>query len=168
MHPIPAYAPGRYDSRRRPRAICRHSSRLHHRGCRTSRRRLIPYPSHSCRNGCRCPSVAPAAATEPFVPTLGALTGNRAVQQVKAGLKAIYLSGLAGRRGRQYRGSDGIRINHYSSRSMPCPTSCAGSTTPLRRCRSDFPERGRQGRNLLDGADHRRRGSRFRWRIERL
>jgi isocitrate lyase len=31
--------------------------------------------------------------TEPFVPALGALTGNQAVQQVKAGLKAIYLSG---------------------------------------------------------------------------
>ena len=31
--------------------------------------------------------------TEPFVPSLGALTGNQAVQQVKAGLKAIYLSG---------------------------------------------------------------------------
>src|SRR5881394_1451821 len=31
--------------------------------------------------------------TEEFVPTLGALTGNQAVQKVKAGLKAIYLSG---------------------------------------------------------------------------
>jgi isocitrate lyase len=31
--------------------------------------------------------------TEPFVNTLGALTGNQAVQQVKAGLNAIYLSG---------------------------------------------------------------------------
>ena len=31
--------------------------------------------------------------TEEFLPTLGALTGNQAVQQVKAGLKAIYLSG---------------------------------------------------------------------------
>jgi len=31
--------------------------------------------------------------TEPFVNTLGALTGLQAVQQVKAGLKAIYLSG---------------------------------------------------------------------------
>ncbi|MDO9215766.1 MAG: isocitrate lyase, partial [Lacisediminimonas sp.] len=30
---------------------------------------------------------------EPFVATLGALTGNQAMQQVKAGLKAIYLSG---------------------------------------------------------------------------
>jgi len=32
-------------------------------------------------------------ATEPFVNALGALTGNQAMQQVKAGLKAIYLSG---------------------------------------------------------------------------
>src|SRR5213596_1900740 len=31
--------------------------------------------------------------TEEFVPALGALTGNQAVQQVKAGLKSIYLSG---------------------------------------------------------------------------
>jgi len=30
---------------------------------------------------------------EPYVGTLGALTGNQALQQVKAGLKAIYLSG---------------------------------------------------------------------------
>ncbi len=31
--------------------------------------------------------------SEAYVPALGALTGNQAVQQVKAGLKAIYLSG---------------------------------------------------------------------------
>ena len=31
--------------------------------------------------------------TEDYVPSLGALTGNQAVQQVRAGLKAIYLSG---------------------------------------------------------------------------
>jgi isocitrate lyase len=31
--------------------------------------------------------------TEPFVAALGALTGNQAVEQVQAGLKAIYLSG---------------------------------------------------------------------------
>ncbi|MBX5458397.1 MAG: isocitrate lyase [Thermogemmatispora sp.] len=31
--------------------------------------------------------------SEPYVAALGALTGNQAVQQVKAGLKAIYLSG---------------------------------------------------------------------------
>jgi isocitrate lyase len=31
--------------------------------------------------------------TDDFVPTLGALTGNQAVEQVQAGLKAIYMSG---------------------------------------------------------------------------
>ena len=31
--------------------------------------------------------------SEDFVAALGALTGNQAIQQVKAGLKAIYLSG---------------------------------------------------------------------------
>lgn len=31
--------------------------------------------------------------TEDYVPALGALTGNQAVQQIEAGLKAIYLSG---------------------------------------------------------------------------
>ncbi|MBU0767982.1 MAG: isocitrate lyase, partial [Proteobacteria bacterium] len=31
--------------------------------------------------------------SEPYVQALGALTGNQAVQQVLAGLKAIYLSG---------------------------------------------------------------------------
>jgi isocitrate/methylisocitrate lyase len=31
--------------------------------------------------------------TEPYIAALGALTGNQAMQQVKAGLKAIYLSG---------------------------------------------------------------------------
>jgi isocitrate lyase len=32
-------------------------------------------------------------ASEPYVPALGALTGNQAIQQVKRGLKAIYLAG---------------------------------------------------------------------------
>jgi isocitrate lyase len=32
-------------------------------------------------------------ASEPYVNALGALTGNQAMQQVRAGLKAIYLSG---------------------------------------------------------------------------
>ena len=31
--------------------------------------------------------------TEPYVNCLGALTGGQAMQQVKAGIKAIYLSG---------------------------------------------------------------------------
>ena len=31
--------------------------------------------------------------TKPYVPALGALTGNQAVQQVQAGLEAVYVSG---------------------------------------------------------------------------
>src|SRR5215470_3367162 len=31
--------------------------------------------------------------SEPYLPSLGAMTGNQAVQMVRAGLKAIYLSG---------------------------------------------------------------------------
>jgi isocitrate lyase len=31
--------------------------------------------------------------SESYVPALGSMTGNQAVQQVKAGLKAIYVSG---------------------------------------------------------------------------
>ncbi len=42
----------------------------------------------SARSGCgRCCSA------DGYVNTLGALTGNQAVQQVRAGLQAIYLSG---------------------------------------------------------------------------
>ena len=40
---------------------------------------------------------------EDYVAALGAMTGGQAVQMVKAGLKAIYLSGLAGRRRREPR-----------------------------------------------------------------
>ena len=38
-------------------------------------------------------AVEATLQTEAFVNALGALTGNQAMQQVKAGLKAIYLSG---------------------------------------------------------------------------
>src|SRR6201999_3481808 len=34
--------------------------------------------------------------SEPYVAALGALTGNQAMQQVRAGLQAIYLSGWQG------------------------------------------------------------------------
>lgn len=39
---------------------------------------------------------------EPFVPALGALTGNQAMQQIRAGLKAVYCSGWQVRRSSQY------------------------------------------------------------------
>ncbi len=65
--------------------------------------------------------------TEPYVNTLGALTGNQAVQQVKAGLKAIYLSGWqvaadANTAGQMYPDQSLLPL------SIRCPTWYAGST----------------------------------------
>src|SRR5215813_4881519 len=53
--------------------------------------------------------------TEPFVPTLGAMTGNQALQQVQAGLKAIYLSGW------QVAGDANLAGQMYPDQSLyPC------------------------------------------------
>lgn len=54
--------------------------------------------------------------TEPFVRSLGALTGNQAVQQVQAGLKAIYLSGW------QVAGDANDALQMYPDQSL-YPTS---------------------------------------------
>src|SRR5471030_692535 len=52
---------------------------------------------------------------EPFVNALGALTGNQAMQQVKAGLKAIYLSGW------QVAGDANLAGQMYPDQSLyPC------------------------------------------------
>ncbi|CAM5212123.1 Isocitrate lyase OS=Castellaniella defragrans OX=75697 GN=HNR28_000842 PE=4 SV=1 [Castellaniella denitrificans] len=65
--------------------------------------------------------------TEDFVNALGALTGNQAMQQVKAGLKAIYLSGWqvagdANNAGEMFRTS-------RCTRPTPCPAWSSASTT---------------------------------------
>ena len=53
--------------------------------------------------------------SEPFVKALGALTGNQAVQQVQAGLKAIYLSGW------QVAGDANLAGQMYPDQSLyPC------------------------------------------------
>ena len=50
--------------------------------------------------------------SEPYVPALGALTGNQAVQQVQAGLKAIYLSGW------QVAGDANLAASTYPDQSL--------------------------------------------------
>ncbi len=77
----PAAAPGRWDNVRRdysPNDVhrLRGSIRVRHTLAEIGARKLW----HLLQ-------------TEEFVPTLGAFTGNQAVQHAKAGLKAIYLSG---------------------------------------------------------------------------
>ena len=69
---------------------------------------------------------------EPFVNALGALTGNQAVQQVQAGLKAIYLSRLAGRGRRQPRAARCIRTR-ASIRPTRCRRWCERINNALQR-----------------------------------
>ena len=105
-------------------------------------------------------------ATEQWVAALGALTGGQAVQMVKAGLQAIYLSGWQ------------VAADAQPRRARPTPTrasirrrarrrSSGGSTT-----RSCAPTRSRMPRAMrrdaLAGADRRRRRGRLRRPAERV
>jgi isocitrate lyase len=55
----------------------------------------------------------------PFVPALGAMTGNQAVQQVKAGLQAIYVSGWQAAADANEAGQMYPDMNLYPSDSVP-------------------------------------------------
>ena len=83
--------------------------------------------------------------TEPFVNTLGALTGNQAMQQVKAGLKAIYLSGW------QVAGDANGRRDVPRPVAVPgrlgAARSSSASTTPSR---APTRSSGREGKDDID------------------
>ena len=55
--------------------------------------------------------------SEPFVNTLGAMTGNQALQQVRAGLKANYLSGWRAH-GRQEAADSNVAGSMYPDQSL--------------------------------------------------
>jgi isocitrate lyase len=57
--------------------------------------------------------------TEPYIETLGAMTGNQAVQMVKAGLKAIYLSGWQVAADANLAGQTYPDMSLYPSNSAP-------------------------------------------------
>ncbi len=57
--------------------------------------------------------------SESYVPALGALTGNQAVQQVKAGLQAIYVSGWQAAADANEAGQMYPDLNLYPSDSVP-------------------------------------------------
>lgn len=69
---------------------------------------------------------------EPFINSLGALTGNQAMQQVKAGLKAIYLSGW------QVAGDANVAGEMYPDQSLypinSVPLVVNRINNTLRRC----------------------------------
>ena len=68
-------------------------------------------------------------STEPYINTLGALTGNQAMQQVKAGLKAIYLSGW------QVAGDANDSLQMYPDQSLYAVSSVP---TVVRRINNTF------------------------------
>ena len=103
---------------------------------------------------------------EPFVNSLGALTGNQAMQQVKAGLKAIYLSGW------QVAADANIAGEMYPDQSLYPVNSVPTVVQAHQQHASRAPTRSstcrRQGRHRLLRADRRRRRSRLRRRAQRL
>jgi isocitrate lyase len=68
-----------------------HQARLQRRRCGAAARSSLQVEHTLAKRGAE--KLWNLVNTEPFVNALGALTGNQAMQQVKAGLKAIYLSG---------------------------------------------------------------------------
>ena len=79
--PTPDWAPDRWDN----------ISRTYSPDDVARLRGSLPIQHTLAENGAR--KLWALLHTEDYVPTLGTFTGNQAVQQVKAGLKAIYLSG---------------------------------------------------------------------------
>ncbi|RLA37659.1 MAG: isocitrate lyase [Gammaproteobacteria bacterium] len=79
---------------------------------------------------------------EPFVNALGALTGNQAMQQVKAGLKAIYLSGW------QVAGDANIAGEMYPDQSLypanSVPQVVRRINNSLQRCDQIQVQEGKQ------------------------
>lgn len=87
-----------------------------------------------------------------YINALGALTGNMAVQQVRAGLKAIYLSGW------QVAGDANLSGHTYPDQSLyPANSVPVGSPHQQRpaACRRDRPRRGRHQCRQLARADRR-------------
>ena len=104
--------------------------------------------------------------TEAYVHALGALTGNQAVQKVRAGLKAIYLSRLAGRGRRQHAGADLPGPEPLPGRQR-ARTSCGASTTRSQRADQIEHAEGEDEPRLVR-ADRRRRRGRLRRPAQRL
>ena len=73
----------------------------------------------------------PSTTKQEFVAALGAFTGNLAVLQVKAGLKAIYLSGW------QVAAEANLTGQMYRDQKFPCELTAMGDRllfTPLAGC----------------------------------
>jgi hypothetical protein len=106
-----------------------------------------------------------SAHTEDYVNALGALTGGQAVQMVKAGLKAIYLSGWQVAADANTAGQTYPDQSLYPANSVP-RWSSASTTRSSAPTRSRTPEG--PGTDLLVRADRGRRRGRLRRPAQRL
>ena len=128
-------------------------------------------PRARCGSSTRWRAWAPSGCgscctTEPYVAALGALTGNQAVQQVKAGLKAIYLSGWQVAADANLAGQMYPDQSLYPANSVPEGGQADQPGAPARR---PDPARRRQAkRHPLVRADRGRRRGRLRRAAERL
>ena len=103
--------------------------------------------------------------TEPYVAALGALTGAQAVQMVKAGLKAIYLSGW------QVAADGNLSAHTYPDQSLyPGEQRACARQAHEQRAAPRRPDRRsrRQERHVLARARPRGRRSRLRRSSERV
>ncbi len=102
-----------------------------------------------------------------YVNALGAMTGNQAVQQVKAGLKAIYLSGWQVAADANLAGQTYPDQSLYPANSVPAVVRRINNAL-LRADQITWAESRERGRAALDGADRRGRRGWLRRRAERL
>ena len=100
-----------------------------------------------------------------YVPALGAMTGNQAVQMVKAGLKAIYVSGWQVAADANDAGQMYPDQSLYPADSVP--NLCRRLNNALLRADQIHHSEG-QERHQLVRAAHRRRRSRLRRHAQRL
>jgi len=101
---------------------------------------------------------------ESHVPALGAITGNQAVQMVKAGLKAIYLSGWQVAGDGNLAESPLVRPPRWqgSRADGALRADAAGGAARSRRLQCAHRARRADGRAVGDAADERRRRARSR------
>jgi isocitrate lyase len=100
-----------------------------------------------------------------YVPALGALTGGQAVQSVRAGLEAIYLSGW------QVAADANSAGQTYPDQSLyPGRLGAEGGPQDQQRAAARRPDRAQRGpaRPLLAGSDRRRRRGRLRRPAQRV
>ena len=131
------------------------------------RRGRGPAARHASRRSTPWPGAAPSGCgscctTEDYIHALGALTGNQAVQMVRAGLKAIYLSGWQVAADANLAGHTYPDQSLYPANSVPAVVRRINNA--LLRADQIAIAEGDDGRRRLAGADRRRRRGRLRRR----